>query len=100
MKRTEENLCKHLRMEMGQRELQGRREMLRKELVNKSCQSNGRFSKDQAGFCQRLRELWEVRAQEQAWEEGVMEETLASSRRKTSQRRDCSQDLPCARRRS
>lgn len=48
------------------------------ELTNRSRQSNGRFflfcffkRKDQGGFSQRLRELWEARArgQERAWEE-------------------------------
>lgn len=48
----------------AQRELQERREMFRKELSNKSCQSNRRFSKDPDGFRQRLRELWEARAPE------------------------------------
>lgn len=42
-KRTEGNLRKHARMEIGQRELQERQGMFRKELSNKSCQSNGRF---------------------------------------------------------
>lgn len=46
--------------------------MFRKELANKSCQSNGSISKDQGGFCQQLRELWEAQAQERAREEGEL----------------------------
>lgn len=88
---TEGNLRKHARMEIGQRELQ---EMFRKELSNKSCQSNGRFSKDQGSFRQQLRELWEARAQERAREERELKETQVSSHRKTWQQRDCSQGLP------
>lgn len=88
---TEGNLRKHARTEIGQRELQERQEMFRKELSNKSCQSNGRFSKDQGGFRQQLRELWEARAQERAREERELKET----HRKTWQQWDCSQGLPC-----
>lgn len=52
------------------------------------------FMKDQDGFSQQLlelRELWEARAQEWAWEEGEPEETPVSSLGKTSQLRECSQ---------
>lgn len=61
-------------MEMGQRELQERREMFRREFTNKSCQSNRRFCKDPDGSRQRLRELWEARAREQGREEGELQE--------------------------
>lgn len=55
--------------------------MFRKELTNKSCQSDRSFTKDQDSFSQQLRELcevWEAPAQEWAREEGELEEMLGS----------------------
>lgn len=55
--------------------------MFRKELTNKSCQSDWSSRKDQDGFSQQLREhceLWEARAQEWAREGGELEEMALS----------------------
>lgn len=72
----------HLRMEIYRRELQERQEMFRKELANKSCQSNGRFSKTASAngcvSCGRP----ELRSE--PMEEGELDVTLVGLFRKAS----------------